>query len=179
MLIGLGIIHYVPFLTFPKRSKYKRNGSYVQPCLHSSRLSDSYETIKIAKKGSEMIDTTLPTVIIGFVALLLTILWTERRHDKRADRQDERLGAIEIDVAVIKTELVRVNERADKQDERMDRQDGRFDEMQRGINGLGSKIDRAQGNLDVLVFGERGVPPPVLRERSELESPVEEAVGDD
>ena len=126
-----------------------------------------------------MIDTTLLTVIIGFVILLLTILWTERRHDKRADKQDERLGAIEIDVVVIKTELVRVNERADKQDERMDRQDGRFDEMQRGITVLGSKIDRAQGNLDVLVFGERGVPPPVQRERSELESRAEEAVGDD
>ena len=133
-----------------------------------------------------MIDTTLLTVIVGFLILLLTVLWTERRHDKRADRQDERLGAIEIDVAVIKSELVRVNERADKQDERMDkqdermdRQDGRFDEMQRGINVLGSKIDRAQGNLDVLVFGERGVPPPVLRERSELESRAEEAVGDD
>ena len=105
------------------------------PAYIAAGCQTSYETIKIAKKGSEMIDTTLPTVIIGFVALLLTILWTERRHDKRADRQDERLGAIEIDVAVIKTELVRVNERADKQDERMDRQDGRFDEMQRGING--------------------------------------------
>ena len=140
-----------------------------------------------------MIDTTLLAVTIGFVVLLFTILWTERRHDRRADRQDERLSAIEIDVAVIKTELVRLNDRADRQDERMDkqdermdrqegrmdRQDGRFDEMQRGINVLGSKIDRAQGNLDVLVFGERGVPPPVLRERSELESRAEEAVGDD
>lgn len=140
-----------------------------------------------------MIDTTLLAVMIGFAILLFTILWTDRRQDKRADRHGERLSAIEIDVAVIKAELVRMNERADKQDERMDKQDermdgqdgrmdgmnSRFDEMQRGINVLGSKIDRAQGNLDVLVFGERGVPPPVLRERSELESRVEEAVGDD
>ena len=73
----------------------------------------------------------------------------------------------------------RQEERMDRQEGRMDRQDGRFDEMQRGINVLGSKIDRAQGNLDVLVFGERGVPPPVLRERSEPESRAEEAVGDD
>ena len=140
-----------------------------------------------------MIDTTLLAVVIGFVVLLFTILWTDRRHDKRADRQDERLNSIEIDVAVIKSELVRMNERMDKQDERMDgmvgrfdrqdsrfdRQDSRFDEMQRGINVLGGKIDRAQGNLDVLVFGERGVPPPVLHERSELESRAEEAVVDD
>ena len=133
-----------------------------------------------------MIDTTLLAVVIGFVVLLFTILWTDRRHDKRADRQDERLSAIEIDVAVIKTELVRMNERMDKQDERMDemvgrfdRQDGRFDEMQRDITVLGSKIDRAQGNLDVLVFGERGVPPPVMHERAELESRAEEAIVDD
>lgn len=140
-----------------------------------------------------MIDTTLLAVVVGFVVLLFTILWTDRRQDRRADRHDERLGAIEIDVAVIKTELVSLNERADRQDERMDRQDertdkqdermdrmdGRLDDMQQGINVLGSKIDRAQGNLDVLVFGERGVPPPVLRERSELESRAEEAVGDD
>ena len=133
-----------------------------------------------------MIDTTLLAVVIGFVVLLFTILWTDRRHDKRADRQDERLNAIEIDVAVIKAELVRMNERMDKQDERMDgvdsrfdRVDSRFDEMQRDITVLGSKIDRAQGNLDVLVFGERGVPPPVMHERAELESRTEEAVVDD
>ena len=59
-----------------------------------------------------MIDTTLLAVVIGFVVLLFTILWTDRRHDKRADRQDERLNSIEIDVAVIKAELVRMNERA-------------------------------------------------------------------
>ena len=69
--------------------------------------------------------------------------------------------------------------RFDMQDSRFDRQDSRFDEMQRGINVLGSKIDRAQGNLDVLVFGERGVPPPVLHERSELESRAGEAIVDD
>ena len=175
-----------------------------------------------------MIDTTLLTTLTAFVVVLFTILWADRRHDKRADRHDERLSAIEIDVAGIKVELNRLNERADRQDERLnamavditgvksemvrlnervdrqderadrqderadrqderadrqderaDRQDGHFDEMQHGINVLGSKIDRAQGNLDVLVFGERGVPPPVLRERSELESRAEEAVGDD
>ena len=147
-----------------------------------------------------MIDTTLLAVVVGFVVLLFTILWTDRRHDRRADRQDERLNAIEIDVAVIKAELVRINERADTQDERMDEQDSRldsqdsrfdrvdsrfdsqdsrFDEMQRGINVLGSKIDRAQGNLDVLVFGERGVPPPVQHERAEIESRSEEVVVDD
>ncbi len=44
--------------------------------------------------------------------------------------------------------------------------------------GGGSKVDRIQGSLDVLVFGERGVPPPVARERAEAEGRVEETVGD-
>ena len=46
------------------------------------------------------------------------------------------------------------------------------------VDLLGSKVDRMQGTLDVLVFGERGVPPPVARERAEAEGRVEETVGD-
>ena len=80
--------------------------------------------------------------------------------------------------------------------ERVDKHDERFDELQTEMRGelrdarderraldakvdaLGSKVDRMQGTLDVLVFGERGVPPPVARERAEAEGRVEETVGD-
>ena len=51
-------------------------------------------------------------------------------------------------------------------------------ELDAKVDALGSKVDRMQGTLDVLVFGERGVPPPVARERAEAEERVEETVGD-
>ena len=65
-----------------------------------------------------------------------------------------------------------------KQSERLDRMDGEMQEMRRDMRTLGSKVDRMQGTLDVLVFGERGVPPPVASERAEAEGRVEETVGD-
>ena len=65
-----------------------------------------------------------------------------------------------------------------KQSERLDRMDSEMQEMRRGMRSLGSKVDRMQGTLDVLVFGERGVPPPVASERAEAEGRVEETVGD-
>ena len=37
------------------------------------------------------------------------------------------------------------------------------------MQALTSKVDRLQGNLDVLVFGERGVLPPAASERVETE----------
>ncbi len=65
-----------------------------------------------------------------------------------------------------------------KQSERLDRMDSEMQEMRRDMRSLGSKVDRMQGTLDVLVFGERGVPPPVASERAEAEGRVEETVGD-
>ncbi len=50
--------------------------------------------------------------------------------------------------------------------------------MQREMKLIGSKADTVQGSPDVLVFGERGVPPPVARERSEVEARLQETVGD-
>ncbi len=65
-----------------------------------------------------------------------------------------------------------------KQSERLDRMDSEMQKMRRDMRSLGSKVDRMQGTLDVLVFGERGVPPPVASERAEAEGRVEETVGD-
>ena len=54
---------------------------------------------------------------------------------------------------------------------------GEIRRLDRDIRVVSAKVDRAQGNLDVLVFGERGVPPPVEAERAEMENLAEEAVG--
>ncbi len=132
-----------------------------------------------------MVDATFIAVIVGFAALLFTVLWSERRQDRRFDRQDtrfdrqdtrfdrqdERLSAIELGLVELRTELKSVGERIDKHDEQ-------FEHLQGEMKSLVSKVDRMQGTLDVLVFGERGVPPPVARERAEAEERVEETVGD-
>ena len=125
-----------------------------------------------------MIDATFIAVIVGFAALLFTVLWSERRQDRRFDRQDERfdrqderLAAIELGLVEVRTELKALRERVDRHDEQ-------FDYLHVEVKSLGSKVDRMQGTLDVLVFGERGVPPPVARERAEAEERVEETVGD-
>ena len=150
-----------------------------------------------------MIDATFIAVIVGFAALLFTVLWSERRQDRRFDRQDlrfdrqdlrfdrqderfdrqdkkiderfdkqdERLAAIELGLVELRTELKSLGERVDKHDEQ-------FEYLHGEMKSLSSKVDRMQGTLDVLVFGERGVPPPVARERAEAEARVQETVGD-
>ena len=109
----------------------------------------------------EVIDTTVVITIIGFLGVISTVsgllFWFDARN--RAEMREIR---------------------ADMRDIRTDMRDMRTEmrHMQAQIQVLSSKIDRAQGNLDVLVFGERGVPVPVERERSQLESRAEEPVGD-
>ena len=136
-----------------------------------------------------MIDATFIVVIVGLVALLFTVVWSDRRQDRRFDKQDERLSAIELGFVEARTELKALRERVDKHDERFDElqsemrgelRDARDERrtLDAKVDALGSKVDRMQGTLDVLVFGERGVPPPVARERAEAEGRVEETVGD-
>ena len=157
-----------------------------------------------------MIDATFVVMILAFIGLIFTILWSDRRHDKRQDALEGALAEMRTDFAGVKDEVAgvqvelagvkaavqanserldRMDERFDRQDERFDRQDERFDrqeqrfderfaEMQQSIRIVSSKVDRAQGNLDVLVYGDRGVPAPVQRERDALEARVEEPVGD-
>ena len=61
-----------------------------------------------------MIDTTLLAMVIGSAVILLTLLWRERRRDRRADRHDEILSNIENEIAGIKAEMNLLNERADR-----------------------------------------------------------------
>ena len=111
-----------------------------------------------------MIDTTVVITVIGFLGVISTtsglLFWFDARN--RAEMREMR--------AEMQTEIREI--RTDMRDMRADMRS-----MQAQIHVLSSKIDRAQGNLDVLVFGERGVPVPVEQERSQLESRAEEPVG--
>ena len=118
-----------------------------------------------------MIDPTVVVVILGFIGLLFTILWSDRRHDRH-------LSSIESELALVRIELAGVRTEQKAQGERLDRLEARSDEMRQSIRIVSSKVDRAQGNLDVLVFGDRGVPEPVARERAAIEGRTEEAVVD-
>ena len=104
-----------------------------------------------------MIDTTVVITIIGFLGVISTVsgllFWFDARN--RAEMRDMRAEIY-----------------AEMRDMRADMRN-----MQAQIHVLSSKVDRMQGNLDVLVFGERGVPVPVERERSQLESRAEEPIG--
>ena len=96
-------------------------------------------------------------MIFGFISVIGTMvglfIWLDRKHSARMDRIDKRI------------------------DDLREEMHGEMQEIRRDMRVLNSKVDRAQGALDVLVFGERGVPPPVARERAETEMQVEEAVG--
>ena len=101
-----------------------------------------------------MIDSTAVIITIEFLALIVImagmIFWFDRKQSERLDRMDRRIDDMQVDMR----------------------------EMQRDMRTINSKVDRMQGTLDVLVFGERGVPPPVASERAEAEGRVEETVGD-
>ena len=120
---------------------------------------------------------TAVIVIIGFIGVIGTvaglIFWMDRkiaaelrliREDMREMREDMR--EMREDMRGMQSEM-----REDMREMRTE-----IRRLDRDIRVLGAKVDRAQGNLDVLVFGERGVPPSVEMERAELESRAEETV---
>ena len=78
-----------------------------------------------------MIDTTFMAVIVGFIALVFTVLWSERRLDKRFDRQDERL-----------------DKRFDRQDERFDKQDERLSAIELGQVQMRAELEAIRERLD-------------------------------
>ena len=98
-------------------------------------------------------------MIFGFISVIGTMvglfIWLDRKHSARMDRIDKRIDGILDDMREMR---------------------GEMREIQRNMRVLNSKIDRAQGALDVLIFGDRGVPPPVAHDRAEAQ--FEEAVGD-
>ena len=104
-------------------------------------------------------------MIFGFISVIGTMvglfIWLDRKHSVRMDRIDKRISDLRGEM---RGEIGDVC--------------GEMRALRREMRALNSKVDRVQGSLDVLVFGERGVPPPVARERAETERQVEEAVGD-
>ena len=138
-----------------------------------------------------MIDPTFATVTIGLILLLFTVLWSDRKQDKRFDRQDERLRAIETEIVEMKVELRTQSERLDRQEQRLDQQEQRFDQQEQRfdriderferqsaeINAVGRKVDRVEGMVYVLIHGPdyrgRG-----LTELDSEEEQVSEPVGD-
>ena len=137
-------------------------------------------------------------MIFGFISVIGTMvglfIWLDRKHSARMDRIDKRIDDLQEEMRgglndvreEMRSELNDVREemrgglndvREEMRGELNDVREG-MRELRREMRVLNSKVDRAQGALDVLVFGERGVPPPVARERAETERQVEEPVGD-
>ena len=83
---------------------------------------------------------------------------------------DSAAVAIAIEFLVLIVVVAGVIFRFDrKQSERLDGFHEDMRETLRYMQALASKVGRLQGDLDVLVFGERGVLPPAASERVETE----------
>ena len=104
-------------------------------------------------------------MVIGIVGGISTItfallVYFDKRNEKRIDEVKADLAEhrreVKADLAEHRREV-----KADLQD------------VQRNERTLTSKVDRIQGTLDVLVFGER-VPEPVAREREQVETAGDE-----
>ena len=126
-----------------------------------------------------MVDVTAVIAIFGFIGVIGTmaglIFWLDRKipTELRAIRAEmhEMRAEMRTDMHEMHAET-----RGEMHEMRTETR-GEIRRLDRDIRVLSAKVDRAQGNLDVLVFGERGVPPPVEAERAEMENLAEEAVG--
>ena len=98
------------------------------------------------------------------------------RRDVQALEQDVKALQLEMQAVQRDIQVIQRDVQAVQRDVQSVQRDMR--EIHRNMRVLNTKVDRAQGALDVLVFGERGVPPPVARERAETETQVEEPVAD-
>ena len=134
-----------------------------------------------------MLDSTAVIITIEFLATIVIlaglIFWLDRKQTERLDRMDRRIDGLQNEMREGLTS-VRSEMREGLTSVRSEMREGlasvrsEMRELDAKVDALGSKVDRMQGTLDVLVFGERGVPPPVARERTEAEGRVEETVGD-
>ena len=145
-----------------------------------------------------MLDSTAVIITIEFLATIVIlaglIFWLDRKQTERLDRMDRRIDGLQNEMreglTSVRSEMregltsVRSEMREGLTSVRSEMHEGltsvrsEMRELDAKVDALGSKVDRMQGTLDVLVFGERGVPPPVARERAEAEERVEETVGD-
>ena len=137
-----------------------------------------------------MVDVTAVIAIFGFIGVIGTmaglIFWLDRKiaTELRAIRAEmhEMRAEMRTEMHEMRTEMrtemheMHAETRGEMHEMRTETR-GEIRRLDRDIRVLSAKVDRAQGNLDVLVFGERGVPPPVEAERAEMENLAEEAVG--
>ena len=129
-----------------------------------------------------MIDANLTLMALGFAVVLIALIWSERRIDKRLDRQDERFSAIEKSLSEVKAELAVQSQRLDDQSQRLDAQsqrleehnrrfdriDERFERQSAEINEVGLKVIRVEGIVYALVHSReyRGGLTPEAEEQS-------------
>ena len=122
-----------------------------------------------------MIDANLTLMALGFAIVIITLIWSERRMDKRLDRQDERFSTIEKSLSEVKAELAAQSQRLDAQSERLDghnqrfdRIDERFERQSDEINDVGLKVVRVEGIVYALVHSReyRGGLTPDAEEQS-------------
>ena len=149
-----------------------------------------------------MVDPTSVIIIIGFIGVIGTtagmFLWLDRKitaelrlvraemrgmqNELRAEMRESH-NELRAEMRESHNEL-RAEMRESHNELRAEMREmqndmwGEIRRLDRDIRVLSAKVDRAQGSLDVIVFGERGVPPSVATERAEMESRAEEAVGD-
>ena len=104
-------------------------------------------------------------IVIGIVGggstiTLVLLVYFDKRNERRIDE-------VKADLAEHRQEF-KADLQEHRQEFKADLQEVKADlqEVQRNERALTSKVDRIQGTLDVLVFGER-VPEPVARERAE------------
>ena len=136
-----------------------------------------------------MIDSTAVIITVEFLAAIMIvaglIFWLDRKQTERLDRMDKRLEDFQEDMREMRRDIRTLDAKVEVLDTKVDALSAevkvtntKVEALDIKANATNSKVDRMQGTLDVLVFGERGVPPPVARERAEAEGRVEEPVGD-
>ena len=128
-------------------------------------------TIGLAEAVGIIVGIVGGTITMTFALLVYFDKKNERRIDEvKADLAEHR-QEVKADLAKHRRE-VKADLAEHRQEVKADlvqhRQEFKADlqEVQRNERTLTSKVDRIQGTLDVLVFGER-IPEPVTRERAE------------
>ena len=123
-----------------------------------------------------MIDSTAVIITIEFLVLIVVLagmlFWFDKKQTECLDRMDKRIDGLQDEMRSGLTSVL------SEMREGIAEVRSETRALDAKVDSLGSKVDRIQGSLDVLVFGDRGVPPPVARERAEAERRVEETIGD-
>ena len=117
-------------------------------------------TIGLAEAIGIVVGIVIGVVGGGSTITLALLVYFDKKNETRIDE-------VKADLAEHRQEF-KADLQEHRQEFKADLQEVKADlqEVQRNERTLTSKVDRIQGTLDVLVFGER-VPEPVARERAE------------